>query len=609
MAGPGTTTDVLEAAGQAWTPEYVDPLSFLWDDPNFGTPVSPVSLPGDREDGQERRLIETEMQLAAIRGQARVISWSTPFIANVLESLANYTIGGGFSYTAQADAKVRPESVPAGLVEAVQDVIDEFLDDNNWCGSREREGEILKRTVRDGESFVSLGVDDCDRIVSRLIDPEQVTEPGSPRHEEDWLYQRGLLTYAGPLSWSFGILTPDGDVERTLGYWVQWTQSSADSDFLPCSQVEHLKLNSDSNVKRGWSDLYCILQDALREAKLRKNTVVGAAIQAAIAWVQEMQAGTTKSDAERMVSGNATSSRVNVAGRTVQQQEYKAGSILRVPNGAKYVPPPMGSERIPNFMAIASYVLRAIGARWSMPEYMISGDASNANYASTMVSESPFVRAREADQRFYARRFRNVTWKVLELAWCRLGKFDRFGLRSFRDLQRLIDVQVEPPAITTRNKTEETNRNKVLADAGLLSHRTWSQKEDLDPDMEQKNIAEERPVTSITDITTDADRKPGDTTAAATASGADAVQDLALNGITSLLDIVSQVAARQLPIETARATIQAAFPTLQPAEIDRILKPLATFQPSPPADVKPAIESIATAVRDELFKQPFKFYP
>ena len=31
-----------------------------------------------------------------------------------------------------------------------------------------------------------------------------------------------------------------------------------------------------------------------------------------------------------------------------------------------------------------------------MPEYMVSGDASNANYASTLVAESPFVKARQA---------------------------------------------------------------------------------------------------------------------------------------------------------------------------------------------------------------------
>ena len=42
--------------------------------------------------------------------------------------------------------------------------------------------------------------------------------------------------------------------------------------------------------------------------------------------------------------------------------------------------------------------LRALGNRWDMPEYMISGDSSNANYASTLVSGAPFVTGIEWEQ-------------------------------------------------------------------------------------------------------------------------------------------------------------------------------------------------------------------
>ena len=42
--------------------------------------------------------------------------------------------------------------------------------------------------------------------------------------------------------------------------------------------------------------------------------------------------------------------------------------------------------------------LRAIGSALAMPEYMISGDSSNANYASTMVAEGPAVKTFEEMQ-------------------------------------------------------------------------------------------------------------------------------------------------------------------------------------------------------------------
>lgn len=485
MAAVEFIPEVIES--EQWG-DYVNPLGFLTDDPNFGFPTGPISLAGDRDEGKERRLIENEVQLAAVRGQARVLSWSTPFGTNILKSLRNYTIGTGFEYVAQPAR--RAGELPSGLLDAVQWVIDEFLDANNWCGSQEREGEILARTERDGESFVSLGVDQ-GHIVTRLIDPEQVVEPQNPRGLEDALRDSGDICHCGPVCWTWGIATPEDDVERSLGYHVQWTGSSADYEWLSSERVEHLKLNTDSNVKRGISGFFPVMKDLEREAKLRRNTVEGAALQAAIAWVQEEATGTTSSQASGQIKATSTFGQ-GVAGggtRQVQRATYNPGTIIRLSAGKKFVPGPMGSERIPNFVQISGLVLRSIGANWQMPEYMVSGDASNANYASTSVAESPFVKARESDQRFYSRRYRNIVWKALKIAW-RLGAFSRFGV-EWSDIERLVEVVVTPPAIASRNRSEETTRNVALAGAGLLSKRTWAQREELDFEEEQRNLASE----------------------------------------------------------------------------------------------------------------------
>src|SRR6185369_4253327 len=90
---------------------------------------------------------------------------------------------------------------------------------------------------------------------------------------------------------------------------------------------------------------------------------------------------------------------------------YPPGSVLKVGYGQEYLPGPMGAERNAGFELVGQYSLRRIGVRWNMPEYMISGDASNGNYSSTLVAESPFVKAREADQQFYKRHFLSILWK------------------------------------------------------------------------------------------------------------------------------------------------------------------------------------------------------
>ena len=65
--------------------------------------------------------------------------------------------------------------------------------------------------------------------------------------------------------------------------------------------------------------------------------------------------------------------------------------------------------------------------------------------------------------------------------------------------------------------------------------------------------------------------------------GVEAVQDAALNGaqVKSLLEMVTAVVLGQLPAESARAMIVAAFPTLDQETINAIVTPAAKFTPDP----------------------------
>ncbi|MCA3006607.1 MAG: phage portal protein [Planctomycetaceae bacterium] len=69
--------------------------------------------------------------------------------------------------------------------------------------------------------------------------------------------------------------------------------------------------------------------------------------------------------------------------------------------------------------------------------------------------------------------------------------------------------------------------------------------------------------------------------AAAVVAGADTVADTALNGaqVAALADLAMQVATGQLPLATARGIAEAAFPTVDPAVLDKVFGPLANFTP------------------------------
>ena len=71
------------------------------------------------------------------------------------------------------------------------------------------------------------------------------------------------------------------------------------------------------------------------------------------------------------------------------------------------------------------------------------------------------------------------------------------------------------------------------------------------------------------------------------AAGDADVQATAMNGtqVSSLLEIVAQVAAKDLPKETARALIVAAYPAVKPETIDAMLDPLDNFEPPKPEPI------------------------
>jgi hypothetical protein len=138
--------------------------------------------------------------------------------------------------------------------------------------------------------------------------------------------------------------------------------------------------------------------------------------------------------------------------------------------------------------------LRAAAARLVLPEYMLTSDASNANYASTLVAEAPAVKHFERLQRQLARKFGDgqyggagrcgALWRVLECAveW---GKLPRAVLKR-------VALHVEPPSPVARDKDKETARAAALNKAGVLSKATWAKWEGLDHRRERRQIQQEK---------------------------------------------------------------------------------------------------------------------
>lgn len=469
-----------------YVPHAVDP--FRTSDPHFfanGFPYrhAPWSLRSDREDGKFFPLYETEMDLARIRGQSRNLAAFTSTTIGAVEALKNYVYGTGFTYTVQEAEGVEAEE----LVKQVQRIIDAFIETNDYTGVIDVENH--QRSREDGEAFIHIQ-NDGPRIVVDMIEPDNVTEPANKREIEDWLTVTDQIDMmAFEPSWKFGILTPKRHTHKALGYHVVFDQAGHDWEFIPESRMMHIKRNVPRKAKRGVSDFVPVWEDIEAEARLRKNTAEGAAIQAAIAFIREHVPGVAKNDIVDFVAATATTNYdkgIKDGTRTVQVEKFQPGTIKDIPEGMKYHAGPMGTLRSPIFIEVAQFILRSIGQRWSFPEFIISGDASNANFASTLVAESPFVKARECDQQFYKRHESELLWKVLRLAW-EIGILKR---PDWSQIRRSIEIKIDAPEVASRDKLKQAQVDEILQRLGK-SLRTIHGEHDMDFNEEKKNREED----------------------------------------------------------------------------------------------------------------------
>lgn len=107
------------------------------------------------------------------------------------------------------------------------------------------------------------------------------------------------------------------------------------------------------------------------------------------------------------------------------------------------------------------------------------------------------------------------------------------------------------------------------------------ERERLDLDARRRELAGEPPA----DEPLDTEEPPAPAKAVPGAPGAEVVQDTALNGaqVSSLLEIVQAAADRDLPLDTAQALVEAAFPGIKPELVARIMAGVKRAPPPKPA--------------------------
>ena len=438
---------LVEVFDALWN-DLVDPREAFADiDGGWWQPVGPSGGASPRSAGPIN-----EQMLADLRAQCRALATTNEFAINGHENRISYIVGPGHSYRA-AVCKGMDESMDLAM--QVQKLLDNFVQENRW---QQRQQEIVRRLDRDGEAFLRFFVDDGGMTRIRFIEPDQVVTPA------------GL---ASDPSASFGIQSDRDDVENIMGYYV-------DGEFIDEREVQHRRANVDFNVKRGLP-LYTPVRKNLRRAeRLLRNMSIVAEIQSAIALIRKHR-GASRSGIEQFVADGADATVTGGAsGRTRHFSQYGPGTILDAPAGMEYDFPARSLDAS-SFVAVLQAELRAIAARLVMPEFMFTSDASNANYASTLVAEGPAVKMFERLQAGMIEQDRAVMWRVIDNAMA-AGALPP-------NVADVVRLQITPPSLHVRDQLQQAQVDRIAFNHGVLSPQTWSQHLGLDYSQEQKNLS------------------------------------------------------------------------------------------------------------------------
>jgi hypothetical protein len=157
-------------------------------------------------------------------------------------------------------------------------------------------------------------------------------------------------------------------------------------------------------------------------------------------------------------------------------QRFEPGTILDVAADAEYDFPARGLDAS-RYVQVLQAILRAVASRLVMPEFMLTSDASNANYSSTLVAEGPAVKMFERLQHDLIADDLDVMWRVLRGA-AAAGKLDAEALA-------LIDIEVEPPKIAVRDRLQEAQVDEILVRNGAMSVARMAMRHGLDPEVER----------------------------------------------------------------------------------------------------------------------------
>lgn len=429
-------------------------------------PVSGIPMLGgtsNREHGRDTYGgFYTEQDLRFQRDAARLLFAREP-VAKAIEGHLNaFVIGKGMSYKICPKKDFTDEyNTPEGekRLRQYQQAIDDWLDEQQWP---EREQECYTCKVVDGEFFLWVTMR-AGKVTVRRLEPEHIQNPEGKTYLDGWYLgvKIDLKDAETPLAYGY---KPDG---------VAWQE-------IPTKQIIHFKANVTRNVSRGISDFYPVTDDLKSISQLLDNIRDGAMARAEIAYMWSVKNATPAAISAFADDKADRSWQNSVTRKTELSKGQRSGKAVAHGDNVEFTTMPQGD--VEGSVAALQASLRMVGNRFCMPEYMVSADASNANYSSTQMAGTPFVRKVEIEQSLLKRPFKQILTMVMEQAVVK-------GIIPTSEFAKL-DIEIECGSPVIEDEYQQAQMFDIMRRNGVISPQKWCMAKGLDYEEVQRDLNE-----------------------------------------------------------------------------------------------------------------------
>ncbi len=398
--------------------------------------------------------------------EVRFLARSQPNVIQALRLYQVYLIGGGLTVgLIPKDETKIPDEKDIKVSNEATKAVEEFVKANRkWWSFT----ESVRRKYRDGEVFVRKVPGEKWPPQVRYIDPEEIDDPAAETSDTQ------------------GIVTDKDDISIVERYLRLSTVDNKLIENIPDDEMFHSKVGADSTQKRGISKFFSIRDYAKRYRAFLTNEVVHRNLQSSIV-IHRKVSGSPGRVTDVMNAAKTSTTQYPEA--TLNREKIRPGTILTTNKNVEIEfrsPESNFSDASP----LGKLLIMQIAAATGFPYYAVSADSGDANFASSLVQESPTTLMVLNERLDFGTNDIGpiIEWVILLAVRSKIVKWNS---RSNKNIFDEYDLEVRFPSLETRDSLKEGQRINIGVMNGTLSRAEGSRQQQVSPTRMQHEIEQE----------------------------------------------------------------------------------------------------------------------